>query len=264
MGRGGRILVVDDEETVRLTLTAVLSSAGYEVASASTGADALALLQISEFDLVLTDLRLDDIDGLQILANVRKRWPDTVTLMLTGYASLDSAVAALRAGAYDYLCKPCPVDEILATVARGIERRRLGLEVKRNVRHLEVSIETARDLHSSLQTQVESMRTVLNQRDRLLQGLCTELKTSLLSVAGLTEVLLGRVVPAAGDHPEAVEIPAAQELVSYIEQIQAEAERLVEFVQTTSLSTTDDAVDEALDEPAVAPPQTTAVSPSPA
>ena len=132
--------------------------------------------------------RLDDVDGLQILARVQSRWPDTVTLMLTGYASLDSAVAAMRAGAYDYLCKPCPVDDILATVARGLERRRLAREVKRNVRHLEVSIETARELHSALQSQVEGTRALLHERERLLQSLGAELKTSLLSIAGLDKL----------------------------------------------------------------------------
>jgi DNA-binding response OmpR family regulator len=208
----GTILVVDDEETVRHTLHALLADAGYNVASVESGADALAMLNTHEFDLVLTDLRLDDIDGLQILGAVQRRWPDTVTLMLTGYASLDSAVAALRAGAYDYLCKPCPIDEILATVARGLERRRLVLDLRRQVHNLEVSIDTSRDLHSSLQSNLESTNAALRQRNTLL----VDVKTSLLGVVGLADMAL------AG---------SSAELPVRVEQLRNQAEQLVHMIQ---------------------------------
>jgi signal transduction histidine kinase len=74
---------------------------------------------------VLTDLRLDDLDGIEILRETQKLWPDTVAIMLTGHASLESAVAALRSGAYDYLIKPADVNELRATVGRALERRQL-------------------------------------------------------------------------------------------------------------------------------------------
>jgi ActR/RegA family two-component response regulator len=206
------ILVVDDEDTVRHTLHALLADAGYNVASVASGADALAILNSHEFDLVLTDLRLEDIDGLQILGAVQRRWPDTVTLMLTGYASLDSAVAALRAGAYDYLCKPCPVDEILATVARGLERRRLVLDLRRQVHNLEVSIDTSRDLHSSLHSNLESTSAVLRERN----GLLGEVKTSLLGIVGLADMAL---------------VGSDAELPGRIEQVRNQAERLLHTIQ---------------------------------
>ena len=120
-----KILVVDDEQSVATTIKAILQLDGNEVTAVTTGKEALDLLGKHEFDVVLTDLRLDDLDGIEILRETQKLWPDTVSIMLTGYASLESAVTALRSGAYDYLIKPSDVDELRATVGRGLERRRL-------------------------------------------------------------------------------------------------------------------------------------------
>jgi signal transduction histidine kinase len=120
-----KILVVDDEQSVATTIKAILQLDGNEVTAVTSGKEALDLLGRQEFDVVLTDLRLDDLDGIEILRETQKLWPDTVSIMLTGYASLESAVTALRSGAYDYLIKPSDVDELRATVGRGLERRRL-------------------------------------------------------------------------------------------------------------------------------------------
>ena len=120
-----KILVVDDEQSVATTIKAILQLDGNEVTAVTSGKEALDLLRGREFDVVLTDLRLDDLDGIEILRETQKLWPDTVSIMLTGYASLESAVAALRSGAYDYLIKPSDVDELRATVGRALERRRL-------------------------------------------------------------------------------------------------------------------------------------------
>src|SRR5205823_3330777 len=99
-GFGTSILVVDDDDAVRWTIGEVLRDAAYSVTLATSGADALARLRQTEFDVVLTDLRLGDVDGLAVLDAVRRTRPDAVTLMLTGYASVESAIAALRLGAY--------------------------------------------------------------------------------------------------------------------------------------------------------------------
>ena len=119
------ILVVDDEANVASTIRAILQLDGYDVVAATSGTEALRVLRTREFDVVLTDLRLGDVDGIEIVRTVHRSSPETAAIMLTGYASLESAVAALRAGAYDYLMKPSDVEELRATVARAVERRAL-------------------------------------------------------------------------------------------------------------------------------------------
>src|SRR5205823_2315899 len=128
------------------------------------GSRALERLERESFDLVLTDLRLDDLDGMAILAAARRASPDTVVILLTGYASLESAVLALRQGAYDYLVKPCEVEELRATVARGIERRQLTLALRDRVRELEAANQTIRVLNSDLQRRVDEATAELSRR----------------------------------------------------------------------------------------------------
>src|SRR5918912_2536865 len=119
------VLVVDDEESVATTIEAILRLDGHDVLAVTSGTEAIRLLNERQFDVVLTDLRLADIDGIDVLKEVQRTSPDTAAIMLTGYASLESAVAALRSGAYDYLMKPSDVDELRATVNRAVERRQL-------------------------------------------------------------------------------------------------------------------------------------------
>src|SRR5256886_561235 len=107
-----KVLVVDDEESVVVKIKAILQLDGYNVATTTSGATARAMVREVEYDLVLTDLRLEDGDGLDVLKAVRERYPETVTIMLTGYASLESAIQALRAGAYDYLVKPSETEQL--------------------------------------------------------------------------------------------------------------------------------------------------------
>jgi len=188
----GNVLVVDDDESVLLTLQAVLQMDGYDVEACSQGSDAIQLLRERTFDLVLTDLRLDDMDGIAILAEIRRRSPDTVAIMLTGYASLETAVKALREGAYDYLVKPCDVEELKATVARGIERRQLTVQLKRRMVELEEANQTIRDLNQGLQRRVEDATVTLRERLHELQRANTEIaalhKTAEEQVVKLTEL----------------------------------------------------------------------------
>src|SRR5207249_3514277 len=158
------VLVVDDEEGVLVTMQAILEMEGYAVAIAQKGAAAIDLLRRQTFDVVLTDLRLDDLDGLAILAEVRRTSPETVAIMLTGYASLDSAVQALRQGAYDYLVKPCDVEELKATVARGVERRQLTQQLHRRMLELEEAYATIRQMNEQLQERVDRATAELRQR----------------------------------------------------------------------------------------------------
>ncbi len=117
-----RILVVDDEPAERITLAELLRLEGYYVDLAASGEDALALVQAAEtpFDLAVLDLKLPGMDGLQVLEGLHAHSPDIVAILITGYGTLETAIQAMRKGAYDYLLKPCPVEDILAAVKRGL------------------------------------------------------------------------------------------------------------------------------------------------
>jgi DNA-binding NtrC family response regulator len=123
-----RILVVEDESTLCHNIERVLSRSGHTVTAVETGAAALAELDAHAFDLVLTDLRLPDVDGLAVLDKVRRVSPDTVVLIMTAFASVDSAVEALRRGAQDYMLKPLSLADLSKKVQLYADYRRLGRE----------------------------------------------------------------------------------------------------------------------------------------
>ena len=173
-----RVLIVDDEESVTVTMAAILEMDGYSVATALRGDHALEQIANETFDLVLTDLRLDDLDGMDVLAAARRKSSETVGIVLTGYASLESAVKALREGAYDYMLKPADVEELRATVARGIERRRLGQLLRERIDDLEAANRTINELNESLQDRVAQATAELQARVRDLDAARTELQTS--------------------------------------------------------------------------------------
>jgi DNA-binding response OmpR family regulator len=118
------VLVVDDEDDVRSMLQTTLLRDEYDVVPAISTEDALRKLGVLTFEVVITDLRFPGIDGIHLLREIQRRWPDTITIVLTAYPSLESAVAALRAGAHDYLSKPCPPSEIRRSVQEGLDKRR--------------------------------------------------------------------------------------------------------------------------------------------
>ena len=127
--RRSRILVVDDEENVRITTAAILEQEGYEVDTASDGNEALKKIQQGDFDLALTDLRMEGMDGTALLQEVCENYPNVVTVVLTGYASIESSIDALRCGVYDYLVKPCVVDDLKLTVRRALEHKRQRVHI---------------------------------------------------------------------------------------------------------------------------------------
>jgi two-component system KDP operon response regulator KdpE len=118
------ILIVDDENTLRYFLKRTLEVEGYQVSEAANGQSALDLLEREAFDLALVDLRMAGIDGLEVMRQFRQRSPETQIIIITGYASVPSAVEALRHGAHDYLTKPVMTEDLLASVADGLARRR--------------------------------------------------------------------------------------------------------------------------------------------
>ena len=122
------ILVVEDENIARRNLEHILKKEGYEVITADSGAKALDLLRRRDFDLILTDLKMEKVDGMQVLEKTRELHPYTEVIMITGYATVDSAVAAMKEGAYHYIAKPYRIDEIRQIVRQALMKRRLQLE----------------------------------------------------------------------------------------------------------------------------------------
>lgn len=118
-----QILVVDDETTLRHFLRLNLQEQGYHVTEAPDGNTALQLIDQQQFEVALVDLRLTDMDGLEIVRRLRHVAPKTSVIILTAYATVDSAIEALRQGAHDYLTKPFETAELLASVADGIARQ---------------------------------------------------------------------------------------------------------------------------------------------
>jgi len=134
---GEPILVADDEPGVRESLAEVLRDAGYRVETAADGDGALAALEHQDYAVVVTDLRMPGADGLAVLRRTREVAPQTAVLVMTAHASVESAVAALRAGAADYLLKPVLFDDLLAKVARLCEYRQLAWQAQMLRREVE-------------------------------------------------------------------------------------------------------------------------------
>jgi DNA-binding NtrC family response regulator len=120
------VLLVDDDDAFRHVLARELERLRLKVASAADGAEALAAIGPLQPDIVLLDLRLPDMSGLEVLAKIREASPASEVIMLTGHGSIDTAIDSIRAGAFDYVAKPCPLDELEVRIQRAIERRSLA------------------------------------------------------------------------------------------------------------------------------------------
>jgi DNA-binding response OmpR family regulator len=118
------VLVVDDEGANRYSVSKTLQRVGYFVSEAASGEDALELMKKQHFDVVLTDIRMPGLDGVELLRKIKEEAPDAIVILMTAYASLGTAVEALRLGAHDYLIKPSSSQDIRQSVARGVERAR--------------------------------------------------------------------------------------------------------------------------------------------
>ncbi len=132
-----RVLVVDDERITLRNLEHILKKEGYQVKTTSSGQNAIRLINREHFDVVLTDLKMDKVDGMQILKRTKEVDPDTEVIMITGYATVESAIEAMKYGAYHYLTKPFKIDEVRKVVKEASEKVRLKRENKRLKERLE-------------------------------------------------------------------------------------------------------------------------------
>src|SRR3989304_5402827 len=156
----GRILFIDDDPAGREVALFNLRKAGYETIPAADGREGLSLFSASPFDLVITDLKMPGISGMEVLRKVRAGSPDVPVLVITAFGNVETAVAAMKEGAYDFIGKPFHRDQLLLAVSKALERRRLATEV-RNLRIRAAGV--GRDVVSVSQ----AMRRLLEVADRV-------------------------------------------------------------------------------------------------
>jgi len=170
---------VDDEEIVRYSLKNILSSNGFEVEDVGSAEEALKLLYDKSFHLVLTDIVLEGMGGLELLENIKVISPKTLVIVITGYGSLKTAVSALRLGVYDYLLKPCDENELILRVRRALEMQVFGMEQKK-INELSAIAKTAVTLSDRINT---PLNIILGNLEML------ELNPELESNAKIQEIL---------------------------------------------------------------------------
>lgn len=181
-GAGGTILIVDDEESIRDILCRKLQSQGYNCVAAADSSEALWKAFMHDFDLVLMDIRMPGLSGMEVLPKMVTDHPDTCVIMLTAVSDIQTAVEAMQLGAYDYLTKPFNMDDLVAKVEKALERRRLVLENREYQLRLEQRLERQegqlRQYHS------EAMDALVRE-----QAALAELETTRRSRKGFAKKL---------------------------------------------------------------------------
>ena len=182
----GNILVVENEVGMRATLCAILEDAGYKVSGLDKGAEALEMIRNQPFNVVITDIRLPDINGMEILELAKEIDPDVAVIVMTGYASLETAVEAVNEGAYAYFVKPANVDEIKTTIINALRQQRLSRENKRLVDDLQRSNKLLFEANKQLKKTTDA-------KSAFLASMSHELRTPLNTIIGFSELMIDEV-----------------------------------------------------------------------
>ncbi len=180
------IIVVEDETGARATLCGILEDAGYKVIGLGKGVDALEEIRRNPIEVIITDIRLPDVDGMEILQLAKEINPDAAVIMMTGYASVETAIDAVNEGAYAYFVKPVNPDELKTTITNALKQQRLSLENKRLVESLQHS-------NKLLSEANEELRKVTQAKSEFLAHMSHELRTPLNVIIGFSELMVDEV-----------------------------------------------------------------------
>jgi signal transduction histidine kinase/DNA-binding response OmpR family regulator len=215
----GKILVVDDEPQILTLVSRFLRRVGYDVEAAYSGAEAIELLKQSPFALVLSDLKMPEVDGLQILEEVHEHHRDTIFILMTAFGTIDSAVSVLRRGAYDYLTKPLELDDLLSTVERALEHRMVVMQNRRLMEFLQEKNAVLEQLHREEQRRAE-------QLDRV-NAIARQI-TPILDLDALVEAVVQLVSPAFAFRSFSFGLVAGETLVYHGGKLDGRSMRLTE------------------------------------
>ena len=201
------VLLVDDDDAVREVCYEALVDCGYDVVAVATGSAAIGEIRPGRFDAGVVDLRLEDIDGMEVVGALRAADPETCVLIMTGYADLESAVDAVSHGVYEYLRKPFDADHMARIVERGIERRRLAAENARLLRELQDATRRLMAHKKRLEEKIEVATEELGSLIDLGRQMATTVDTDGLLALVLEHACT--LVGAAGGHIFQVEAEGA-------------------------------------------------------
>jgi len=187
-----RILIVDDEELICRLLAQRLTSEGYACVTANNGREALSHFYKDTFSLIISDIRMPEMDGIELLKRVKDLNPNMMVIMVTAYPELDMAVEAMRLGAYDFIIKPADLDLILLSVRKALEKRRLEEELEAYHKHLERLVEerTAglrqayRVLKKAHFDSVKVLAEAIDAKDPYTRGHSDRVRRMSLKIAG--------------------------------------------------------------------------------
>jgi len=182
------ILVIDDEPATLKTLSAALGVMGYKVTTAVNGREALALIRKQPCNIVIADIKLPDISGLEILEATKKLNPETAVIMITGHASIETAVDAINEGAYAYILKPVAINELETIIKNALREQRLLIENRKLVESLQQS-------NRRLEEANRALEQVSQAKSDFMAKMSHELRTPLNSIIGFSEVLLSNTSP---------------------------------------------------------------------
>jgi DNA-binding NtrC family response regulator len=153
--KGSKILLVDDEVVFTTNMSKLLTSRGYRVTAANSGDAAIQELEKEDFDVVVLDLKMPGMDGITTLKEIKKLELFTQTLILTGHGSIDTALEAVRLGAYDYLTKPCEIDDLVSKIEGAWQKKDEGVkeEMQENIQKIVESPASVFDLYPKRKSQ---------------------------------------------------------------------------------------------------------------
>jgi len=200
-------LFVDDEANILSALKRLFRPLGYRVFTAESGAQGLAVLEREAVDLVISDMRMPEMNGAQFLEQVRLKWPEVVRILLTGYADIGSTIAAINRGEiYRYIAKPWEDNDVILVVRHALERKRLEQEKRRLEELTHRQNEELRDLNANLEAKVEARTKELRQAMGLLETAHRKLKENfLISIKVFSNLIELREGAMAGHSRRAAE-----------------------------------------------------------